>query len=154
MLAAIADFFESRLKLNNDDSPTATTDKLHLTCAALLLELCQADQSIDEQEEHKLRGILKRVFALDEEALATLWQLAHEETRDATSLYQFTSLINERYGHDEKIQLLGYMWEVAYADGQLDRYEEHLIRKVADLLYLGHSDFIRTKLAARPQPLP
>jgi uncharacterized tellurite resistance protein B-like protein len=83
--------------------------------------------------------------------LDTLWQLAQEEARSATSLFQFTSLINSSYGYPEKIRLLHHMWEVAWADGRVDRYEEHLIRKVADLLYLSHGDFIRAKLASKPE---
>jgi uncharacterized tellurite resistance protein B-like protein len=75
--------------------------------------------------------------------------LAEEEAREATSLYQFTSLMNEHFDHREKVLMILNMWEVAYADGRIDRYEEHLIRKVADLLYLSHKDFITSKQQAR-----
>src|SRR5690606_33089698 len=138
------------LKPDSSDTEQGTEDKLHLACAALMLELCNADQSMDEAEQQSLLGILRKIFHLDDEALDNLWQLAHEEARNATSLFQFTSLINDTYGYKEKVLLLKGMWEVAYADGRLDRYEEHMIRKVADLLYLSHGDFIRTKLASKP----
>lgn len=151
MLATITSFFESCLKPAKDDTTAGTADKLHLACAALLLELCQADQEFDDAEQRALREILRQTFNLDESTLDTLWTLAHEEARGATSLFQFTSLINDSYTYKEKVRLLEHMWEVAWADGRIDRYEEHLIRKVTDLLYLSHGDFIRAKLASKPQ---
>lgn len=151
MLARITSFFDNCLKLGNAEAETTTTDKLHLACAALLMELTLADQQVDTSEQQKLREILHHTFNLSEEQLNTLWQLAEEEARSATSLFQFTSLINSSYGYSEKLRLLHDMWLVAWADGRIDRYEEHLIRKVTDLLYLSHGDFIRAKLASRPE---
>lgn len=150
MLGTITSFFESCLKLNTTDTQANTADKLHLASAALLLELTRADHVADEAETTALLGILRKTFGLDEQQLKTLWELAQEEAHQATSLYQFTSLINDSYGYAEKNRLLQHLWEVAWADGRVDRYEEHLIRKIADLLYLSHGDFIRAKLATRP----
>lgn len=150
MLATISSFFDSLLKPGKQETPQSSVDRLHLASAALLVEIANADQEMDDTEREVLLGILERKLQLDKATLQNLWELAHAEHKDATSLFQFTTLINGAYGHREKVQLLQYMWEVAYADGRIDRYEEHLIRKVADLLYLTHGDFIRTKLAARP----
>jgi uncharacterized tellurite resistance protein B-like protein len=47
------------------------------------------------------------------------------------------------------MKLVENMWRVAFSDQKLDKYEEALIRKVADLIYVSHQDFIKTKLAAR-----
>jgi uncharacterized tellurite resistance protein B-like protein len=150
MITSINSFFENFLKPAKEDNNTATADKLHLASAALLIELCAADHERHEDETRALRRILRETFRLQERQLDELWELAHEEARSATSLYQFTSLINSGYGYEEKLRLLKHMWEVAYADGRIDRYEDHMIRKVADLLYLSHTDFIRMKLASRP----
>jgi uncharacterized tellurite resistance protein B-like protein len=57
--------------------------------------------------------------------------------------------ISAAYSHEERVQLVENLWEVAFADQHLDRYEDHLIRKIADLLHVRHSDFIRTKLAVK-----
>jgi len=105
-----------------------------------------ADDRMEAVEKTTLRNILQRKFSLQDEELESLWELAQGEVRDATSLYQFTTLINEAYDYANKVELLEHLWEVAYADGQLDPYEEHLIRKLTDLLYLSHGDFIRAKL--------
>lgn len=150
MLNTISAFFDSLLKPGKQETPQHSIDRLHLASAALLVELANADQQMDTKEEQVLLQILETKLQLDKATLQNLWKLAHEEQRGATSLYQFTSLINASYGYAEKVQLLHHMWEVAYADGRVDRFEEHLIRKVGDLLYLTHGDFIRTKLAARP----
>jgi uncharacterized tellurite resistance protein B-like protein len=72
-------------------------------------------------------------------------ELAESELHDATDYHQFTALINKGYDAQHKQAILEFMWQVAYADGQLDMYEEHVIRKVADLLYIPHRDFIRLK---------
>jgi uncharacterized tellurite resistance protein B-like protein len=150
MLNSISAFFESLLKPSAGESQNRSVNRLHLATAALLLELANVDQHMDDKEQLVLMRILETKLQLDKETLQNLWELAHAEQREATSIYQFTSLINTEYSHAERVQLLQHMWEVAFADGRIDRYEEHLIRKVSDLLYLTHGDFIRTKLAARP----
>jgi len=74
---------------------------------------------------------------------------AESKVDEATSLYEFTREINDHYSPDQKVQLIRAMWTVAYADGKLGKYEEHLIRQVADLTYVPHQDYIRSKLAAK-----
>lgn len=149
MLKQIRSFFERSLQPSSNQA-TNNEQRLHLACAALMMELTVADTEMDEKEKLTLREILRRQFQLDETALEELWALAESEARDATSLYQFTTLINEGYDYTAKTALLEHLWQVAYADGHIDPYEEHLIRKLADLLYLSHGDFIRAKLKARP----
>src|SRR5690606_9528153 len=141
--------FERSLQPGSDHAHG--TDRLHLACAALMVELTVADTATDSREKTKMREVLRRQFKLDDAALEELWELAQTEARDATSLYQFTTLINERYDYSAKTALLEHLWEVAYADGRIDPHEEHLIRKLADLLYLSHGDFIRAKLRGRPE---
>lgn len=150
MLSSICNFFDSFLKPSAQDSTGARQHKVQLACAALLLELGTADQHLDENEQQVLLDILSSTFALKDQELQQLQTLAEQEKRSATSLYQFTTLINENYDYEQKVKLLQQLWQVAYADGRLDRYEEHLIRKITELLYLSHGDFIRAKLASKP----
>ncbi len=148
MLKAITSFFENHFS-EEDDEHHHSANKLQLASAALMIELCKSDQEIDETETAKLVQILKERFELEQDDLDELITLAKEDVREATSLYQFTSLMNEHFNYGEKVQLVMNMWEVAFADGKIDRYEEHLIRKVAELLYLDHKDFILSKQRAR-----
>ena len=149
MLGSITSFFETHFGNQNRPDESSAEQKLQLASAALMIELCKADQNIDEAETQTLLEILRSRFQLDESALQDLMSLAEQEARDATSLYQFTSLMNEHFDYADKVRLIRNMWEVAYADGRIDRYEEHMIRKVADLLYLSHVDFIGSKHQAR-----
>ena len=86
---------------------------------------------------------------MSEEELGELVKLAESEANQATSLYEFTRLINDEYDYKEKVELIENMWKIAFSDEQLDKYEEHLIRKISDLIYVSHSDFIKTKLNVR-----
>jgi uncharacterized tellurite resistance protein B-like protein len=150
MIASLARFFETCLKPQAQESADHVQHRLQLASAALLMELGSADHDFSAEERRTLEDILRTRHGVSGAELQQLWQLAEQQKADATSLYEFTSLFNEHYDYPAKLQLLANLWEVAYADGRLDRYEEHTIRKVADLLYLSHKDFIQTKQAARP----
>lgn len=151
MLDSITSFFDQFLNPETEESPEEHEHTLRLATAALLFEVSQSDREVDERETERLMAILESRYQLDKAELEQLLNLAREEAREATSLYQFTRLFNDAYDYDEKVALVSHLWEIAYADGNLDRYEEHLIRRVADLLYLTHSDYIRTKLSVRDQ---
>ena len=149
MLGTISKFFVNHFSTDEESSEGHTAHQLQLASAALMIELCKADTEIDDIETQTLVGILRTRFSLDQDELDELMELAEQEAKDATSLYQFTSLMNEHFEYSEKVLLLENMWEVAYADEQIDRYEEHLIRKIAELLYLSHKDFIKSKQKVR-----
>ena len=84
------------------------------------------------------------------EAQEILGEAANKQ-QSANDLYQFTSVVNEHYDNYQKFELLKQLWIVVYADAQVDRYEEHMIRKLSDLLHLPHSQFIRAKILARDE---
>lgn len=149
MISAIKRFFESQLATQGNDSAQNREHRLRLASAALLFEVLKSDRHVDERETAALREILARDLELGSEELDNIVALAEEETRQAVSLYQFTRLINESYSYDERVQLIENMWRLALADDHLDMYEEQLIRRTADLIYVSHSDFIRTKLKVR-----
>ena len=120
--------------------------RLQLAAAALLIELARADYRDDEREQQVIADAVQTTFDLDADTVAELVDEARRHASDATSLYEFTSLLNQHFGEEEKIDLIRQLWRVAFADGTLDKYEDHLIRKIAELLYVSHSQFIRTKL--------
>ena len=127
------------------DSKAMTFAKKQLAVAALLIEVATADHILDEAELTKLSAILEKKFALPQDQLVQLTELAKSESADSTSLYQFTQLVNSECSHAEKFELIKAMWDVAYTDMNIDKYEEYIIRKVADLIHVSHSDFIRAK---------
>ncbi|HSG88884.1 MAG TPA: TerB family tellurite resistance protein [Pseudomonadales bacterium] len=149
MLAGISRFFRDHLQAGPDDTGDRP-DPLALATAALMFEVMRADATLDDREQAHVRELLQSRFGLQGEALDTLAALAEEEAEQATDLYQFTALVNDHYGPEERIALIRNMWSVAWADGEIDRFEDHLIRRVAELLHVRHRDFIAAKLEARP----
>lgn len=147
MLARIRDFFQTQLQ----NAPTQPLDekKKRLACAALLIEVAVIDNELDGDELASVKTILHREFDVAMEDLDELVALAQHECSESTSMYGFTQLVNQHCSFEEKFDLIAHMWRIAYADGNLDKYEEYLIRKVADLIHLGHGEFIRAKHAAR-----
>ena len=150
MLDAIKNFFEQHL--NPAARPGSQFDPdqaCRLAAAALMVELMETDRHLDERESREFLGVLRETFSLEAEDLDALVKLARDEAADATSLFQFTRLINDHYNYARKTDLIAAMWRLAFADERLDKYEESLIRQVADLLYVSHSDFIQAKLRSR-----
>ena len=145
MLARIKQFFDTSLQV---EQPGNADNALQLAAAALLIEVSRADQLQDESEQLAINDLLQKTFNLETEDLSQLVALAEMEAQQATSLYQFTSLIREHYTPEQRFELVKMLWQIAIADGNISKYEDYLIRKVADLIYLPHSEFIRAKLAA------
>lgn len=149
MISGIKRFFEKQLAANTVNNSHSQEHRLRLASAALLFELLKSDRHIDARETTTLKDILMQSFKLNAAELDEIIMLAEEEARQAVSLYEFTSLINESYGYEERVTLIENMWRLALADNKLDKYEEQLIRQTADLIYVSHSDFIRSKLKIR-----
>ena len=134
------------------DMPTDSTDVQHevrQACAALLVEVARADFEAKPEEFLSLCRFVQSKYELSEAALSQLIADAEERVGGAVGLHEFTSTINSSFSASERCALIAEMWKVAYADGMLHPYEEHLIRKVSDLIYVPHSDFIRLKHQAR-----
>lgn len=130
----------------DDTDPEELRHQLCLAAAALLIEMTRADYSVDSAEKQALKDVLQLALALDAGELDKLLELAGTAADRATSLYEFTRLINDHYSREEKLVLIESMWRVAFADGDLDKYEERLIRQVSDLIHVPHKEFIRLKL--------
>lgn len=145
MLNKLSRFIERHLQPADGASPSLSTHQKQVAVAALLVEVAMADHKFSDIELDNLGKILTQKFNLSHEERNELISLAKNETNHATSLHQFTQLINQSCNHDEKFKLMIAMWEMAYSDGNLDKYEDYVIRKVADLIYVPHSEFIRAK---------
>ena len=121
---------------------------LELACAALMFEVARADFAVEAIEQETVTALLKDQFNLSADDVSTITEAAVEQADAATCLFEFTRTLNELASAEQKRDVLAMMWRVAMADDALSRYEEHVIRKVADLLYLPHSDFIAAKQSA------
>lgn len=128
------------------------TDRLQFAVAVLLVEVMHADHHLDEQEEFMVIRLLQQQFELEESVARSLFSKAAEKMKDVVSLHQYTSCINEKLSRQEKLNLMVNLWKVVFSDGQVDKYEEHLIRRVADLIHVGHKYFIKAKHIAQEAP--
>ena len=152
MIAKIRQFFEQRIIVTETISEGDLEHQLQLACAALMIEVLYADHSVNQDELDILKKALQDNFAISSDEELELIQLADEERAEATDYYQFTSLINEFYTQEQKRGLVTRLWQMAYADKTIHKFEEHLVRRLADLLHVPHSAFIQSKHLASSKP--
>ena len=148
MLGAIKQFFDQNIR------PTATAGAdsehvLRLATAALMIEMMRMDRDEHPDEWQVIGEVLQSRFDLEADETAELIRLAGQEAEDPSDYYQFTSLINKGYSMREKAVIIEHLWQVAYADGQLDDHEEYLVRRIAGLLGIDNQEFIAAKHRAR-----
>ncbi len=141
MLDGIRAFFEKRLdppttdhRPSDDDA--GDDDRIPLAACALLLELAHADDEFTEDERRHIEQALTRHFALGEDAVRELIELAEAERARSVDFYQFTKLIADRYDLGQKMVLAEVMWGVVFADGELAKHEAYVMRKLTSLLGL------------------
>ena len=144
-------FFKKIFQTEEAEDPTLDDKTSTKACIALLLETSMADEILDESELMTLKNTLQKDFQINEDEIDELIDLAKENVEDSNSLYEFTRDINDNLDAAERVKLIESMWKIAYADGNIDKYEEHIIRKVSNLIYVAHSDFIKAKLSAKEQ---
>ena len=149
MLDSIKRFFDANVTAATQASNPADQERAYqLATAALLIEMTRADHDVKSAERSAVTQAVQRAFGLDTSQTEELVALAEQEADAATSLYEFTRLINRHFDAKQKEHIVELLWHVALADGEIDKYEDHLVRKVADLIYVPHLSFIRAKQKA------
>jgi len=147
MLEAIRRFYSEHI--NPADDAQGSEDlqhKLQLATAALLIEMAQADNTRHSIEFQAIHEGIGSVFSLGEDETNELIELADQEAHEATDYFDFTQLINESFDYQRKCKVVELLWRVCLSDQEMDRYEEQLVRKIAELLHVEHKDFINQKL--------
>ena len=120
-----------------------------LATAVLLFDVMRSDDTLSGAERALALSALRKRFALSEDALAQLMVQAEQTAKGANDYFSFTSLMNDSFTQEQKIQVVEFMWQVAYADGSIDENENHLISKIAGLLHVKHGDYIAAKMRAK-----
>ncbi len=142
MLENIRSFFENNILLEKK----GTDDRsLQLAAAALLIEVARADFEFDDSERRVIIDAVQGLFGLSDIETQEIVSLAEKEVEQATCLFEFTRMVNKYFTHEQKIKVVALMWQVSFSDADKDKYEEHLIRRIAELLYVSHADFIRLR---------
>ena len=112
-------------------------DELQAAAAALLVEAACMDGKFDDQERKSILILLEQHFNLNDDESSTLLVEAEKLIEDAGDLYTFTRVIKDKYEPKQRIALIEMLWEVAFADGNVDYYEANLISRVAGLIFVN-----------------
>jgi uncharacterized tellurite resistance protein B-like protein len=132
-------------------SRSSTQNSTALLASVILLGAAQADfEGTAEELDHVVQTI-STTYDLSSEEVEELLEFARKARREAPDLQYFTHQINNRMSREEKRELVEDVWRIIYADGVVDKYEEHFVRKISNLLWLDHRDFIDAKLKAKAE---
>ncbi|MFO7526504.1 MAG: TerB family tellurite resistance protein [Ignavibacteriaceae bacterium] len=125
--------------------------KLEVATAALFVEIAKADGEFTENERKKIIKVMKNTFELDDECVQDLIELSEEKIKESISLYEFTSIINEKFSNEEKFTLMKNLWKLIYIDEKLNMYEDHLAKKIGGMLNLDRQKIIEAKLIVKEE---
>ncbi len=148
MLRKLTTLFDTAFARENAD-PAAREHALRVATALLLIEVGRADYADDAAEEATMRASLMQFFAIDDATATLLIEEARSTADRAVELQQFTRRLHEQLSTAEKLRVIEMLWQVALADSRLDKHEDHLVRRIAELMYVSHSDLIRIRNRVR-----
>ena len=124
---------------------------LAFAAAALFAEVAWSDHELSDDERTEMRTLLTEQFGLDDDAVNTLVDRGLKEHSESVGLHAFTRALTDNWPEQTRYELVVRLWRLAYCDHHIDKYEEHTIRRIAELLYLSHARFIQAKHQARDQ---
>ena len=130
-------------ELSTDHS--ADLDQLQIATCILLIEVSKSDDDFDIQEQEKIKDLVKKKFNIPQDKIQSIFMYCNKKHDSMTSLYDWTEVVNKECNYEQKCMIIGYMWDIAFIDSKIDKYEDFTIRKVADLIYVKHKDFIALK---------
>lgn len=148
MIDAIRQRVEQLLGLGDGDQQADKAQAIRLATAALLAEVAQADGRLEAGERDSLRAALSARFSLSDEECVLVMQQGVDAAAEAVSLQGFTRTLHENLSADEKADIIALLWQIAAADGELDKHEDARIAQIGELLYVPRSEVLRLKHAA------
>ncbi len=152
MLKTIERFFNKRINPTGGVTSKEVTERaLMLATAALLIEISRADSVISPEETDLITRAIRTTFSLTDDETDEIIAMAEEEVQGAVSFYQFTHLINKGFSYERKLHVIELLWQVVFADLEMEKHEEYFVRKIADLLHVSHRDMIAAKHRARDE---
>jgi uncharacterized tellurite resistance protein B-like protein len=149
MISTIRKLLQKTAAMDRSMGSVDKQELIRMAAAVLFVEVMHADHKIDKRERQVVKRALLESFSLSRKDAEELLQQAEDRVKDVTSLHEFTSLLHSRLNNEEKVMLIEQIWRIILADDDVDKYEEHLVRRIAELLYVSHRDYIRAKLSAQ-----
>jgi len=145
MLSNVRQFFDRHINLPGQAEKGNLDHRLQVATAALLYEVMRLGSDLKDAERHAVTAAIETRFDLTAEETAALLRLAEARAKGATDYYEFTALINRHFSAEQKEQVVEYLWQVACADREIDRFERTLVNKIADLLYVPRAAQVATR---------
>ena len=137
-------FFKNLFKTKKIEEKSKD-NSIQKSICSLMIEVAYADNQLDESELKVMANSLSKLD-IQEGEIQEIVDATLAKSKESISFYEHTRILNDQLDYDQKKEVLNSVWAIAFADGEMDKHEEHLIRRIADLLYLNHKDFIITKL--------
>lgn len=142
----ISQLLETQSKSKNDDSEII---HIHSALASLLYEAARVDRNVTDEDLTVAAESLSRLAKISIVDAQQFLVTASKPENRPTSYHPLATIINENFTYEQKCQLITSMWSIAHSDNHVDPHEDHIIRKISDLLYVSHQDFIHGKISAR-----
>jgi uncharacterized tellurite resistance protein B-like protein len=153
MVFSLKKIYKQFIQPTSDKTEKGSEHAIQVATASMLIEMMKADGKISEDEQKAVMQTIQSKFNLTDEETKSLKKLAEEKIRKATDYYEFTSLIHKGLSYEQKVEVIENLWEIALTDKHLDKHEEYVVRKIADLIYVEHKDFIEAKLKIKKKLL-
>ena len=116
-----------------------------LAATCILLSVADADEILEDKELETISEIIQEFFTIDKDAARVLMDEATLEWQNSTDLFQFGTQLNQNFSHDDKLDFINCVFEVAYADGELHYLEHHTVKKIAHILNIHRNEIIAAK---------
>lgn len=148
MLAALKNFISELAGEADAPKPFEAAD-YQLAAAALLVNIASVDGEFDDKEKKRIEQLIEARFGLKGDEAHELIEAARESERDAVDLYRFTSVLKRRLDEDGRRQIIGMLWDMAHADGEVHEFEENVVWRVAELLGVSTRDRVELRRESR-----
>lgn len=149
MIRELVDRISQVIQSNDDAEAPDRREAIRLATAVLMVDVARADYDFDEDEFSTLLDLVQLHFGLSAEDATQLANEASEVAEDLVSVHEFTSLLHKQMSEEEKAEVVALLWRIAYADGRLDKYEDSLVLKISDLLYVSRGRVMQLKHEAQ-----
>ena len=134
------------LAVQPEQEESGRFDRIQIATCVILLEVAKFDFDFSSIENETTKAILKHEFDIPDEAIEDLMKISEEKREGSVDIWEFTNVINQNFSREEKIRIIEAAWKIIYADDELDKYEDHYVHVLADLLRLRHDELIDAKL--------
>ncbi|KAF0120418.1 MAG: hypothetical protein FD151_1659 [bacterium] len=146
MIDLVKKFFGKSAQVDTGNQKRKNYHDIRVATCAILLEMANIDSEFSDTEQEDIISILKKDYQLSDEYAAELLEASNKELKQSVDLWQFTNLINQNYSTEERIHIIEMIWKIVYTDGKLDKHEDYLVHKLANLLRLNHKQLIDAKV--------